>query len=72
MKINNLGMFFDESGKKYEVLERVKQISTSKIGAGYKTIDGFKDYETSCGIPVNVRKDSVFVTWEDVILKPVD
>ncbi|MEL0629748.1 hypothetical protein [Psychromonas aquatilis] len=69
MKINNLGLFSDALGNEYEVLEQVTQI-TNKPNS--KPFDGFKAYETTCGIPVNVRKDGAFVTWEDIVLHPVN
>ncbi|ROR22268.1 hypothetical protein FB440_101145 [Vibrio crassostreae] len=71
MKNNNLGSFRDAQGNIYEILEKVAQISTKPLSGSYTNHDGFKSYETTCGIPVNV-KNGEFVTWKDVVLKPVD
>jgi hypothetical protein len=71
MKINNLGTFRDVQGKTYEILEDVAQTTTRPLNGSPTTLDGAKGYETACGIPVNV-KNGVFVTWDDVVLTPVD
>jgi hypothetical protein len=71
MITNNLGLFRDAEDNTYEIIEKVKQTVHQPLKGFPGTHDGFKSYETSCRIPVNV-KDGVFVTWDGVVLTPVD
>ena len=71
MKTNNLGIFQDAKGNKYELLEEVKQVVFRPLSGFPKTLDGSKNYKTACGIPVSFENGN-FVTWDDVILMPVE
>ena len=71
MKTNNLGIFQDAKGNKYKLLEKVTQVANRSLNGFPKTLDGSKNYETACGIPVNVENGK-FVTWDDVVLMPVE
>lgn len=69
MKINNLGIFLDAEGNQYILLEKIKQIAFRPLNGAPTIRDGSRQYETACGIPVNVE-NGAFVTWDDVILTP--
>ncbi|MDY0362972.1 MAG: hypothetical protein RBR08_16100 [Desulforegulaceae bacterium] len=69
MKINNLGLFSDNDGNTYEIIEEVEQIVTRPLSGAPTTRDGAKGYRTACGIPVNFS-NGVFITWDDVVLTP--
>jgi|GEM_PF-3827602 len=71
MKINNLGLFRDKNGNEYEIIEEISQTVSRPLNGSPITHDGAKGYRTSCGIPVNV-KNGVFITWNDVVLIPVE
>jgi len=67
---NELGVFGDSCGNKYVLIESVRQI-VHKTYTGTTIGEGAKSYKTSCGIPVNV-KNGVYITWNDVVLNPVN
>jgi hypothetical protein len=69
MKVNNLGIFHDTEGKKYELLEKVTQVKHRPLSGSPTTSDGSIGYETVCGIPVSVKNGN-FVTWDNVVLSP--
>ncbi|UTM59249.1 hypothetical protein L4174_021335 [Photobacterium sp. CCB-ST2H9] len=71
MKINNLGLFRDEFGNTYEIIEEVSQKTSRPLNGIPTTHDGAKGYRTACGIPVNV-KNGVYCTWDNVVLIPVE
>lgn len=71
MKINNLGVFRDENGNTYEIIEEIPQIISRSLSVTKTTHDGMRGYRTACGIPVNVN-NGVYSTWDNVVLTPVE
>jgi len=71
MKVNNLGIYCDEHGNTYEVIEEVSQVVSRSLTGTPTTHDGTKGYRTSCGIPLNL-KNGVFITLNNVSLKPLE
>lgn len=47
MIVNNLGLFCDESGREYEVIEEVKEVTYSPLGKPPVTREGTKSYKTN-------------------------
>ena len=68
MKINNLGLFCDEFGREYEVIEEVKEVTYSPLGKPPVTREGTKSYKTKCGEHLNFANGS-FITLDNVVLK---
>ncbi|MCP4322058.1 MAG: hypothetical protein GY787_09455 [Alteromonadales bacterium] len=70
MKINSLGLYRDMDGNTYEIIETIKQLTHHQMKGSPTTHDGFRDFKTACGIPINL-KNGVFFTWDNASLTPV-
>ncbi|GAA0819527.1 hypothetical protein GCM10009111_23670 [Colwellia asteriadis] len=71
MKINNLGVFRDENGNTYEIIEEISQKVSRPLSGNTTIHDGMKGYRAACGIPVNIN-NGVYSTWDNVVLTPVE
>lgn len=71
MKTQSLGKFRDDQGNTYEILEATTQIPSKPLNGSHRNYNGFKEYKTTCGIPINF-KNNEFITWRNVVLKPIN
>lgn len=70
MKKNNLGQYSDANGNVYTVMEYVTQIKSNTLNS-IESYDGFKSYQTSCGLDLN-KRHSNFETLSKILLKPLN
>ncbi|HTF96389.1 MAG TPA: hypothetical protein VL995_09675 [Cellvibrio sp.] len=69
MKINNLGIFCDDLGNEYVVIEEIQERTHKPLGKPQVTLEGSKSYRTQCGEHLNFSK-GIFITLDNVALKP--
>lgn len=70
MRRREVGLYKDISGNIYQVIEWTENIKTYDF-QGSQSIDGIKNYVTSCGLTLNKFGDN-FKTIQGSILVPIE
>lgn len=62
MNIKNLGLFADKDGNNYEVIQVTKTVNSDPLSLSSPSTKhkGFKSFETSCGIDLNLKGEDYF------------
>ncbi len=67
----SIGIFQDDSGNRYEIIEYIKQKKLTLQTGKSKYLDASKSAKTSCGKELNYGKEGRFMTLDGTVLTPV-